>query len=676
VIIKKMKASFGKLRNAELLLEDGLNIINLPNEAGKSTWSAFIRAMLYGINTSERDRAGYLADKTKYRPWGEYPMEGAMDIIWRGREITLTRKSKGSGLMGYSEAYYTGTSEPCPELSGKSPGDILIGVPEQVFRRSAFISRPSMALDKDTELEKRISALVTSGDEDTSYTEASERLGKWLRKRNRKPSGLLIGIEAKIQKLEERLERLEKENEKLSGLRREKEMLIKEQQALQLCLQKHNQKEQQTLMERYQRKRQEQEELEAEMNSVAAVLSPFGKPITKEDIDLVKNAFDELSNAETLADKAKLRMEETSGELMRAKREAADAGARKPKYIAYLAFTGVILIMLRWFSTISYLWMVGVAFIVLAFVFLALELKRTSKTSAELNADISILESKSKVAQERYTTAYNVVRQAKRRAHAYLKRIAPQAEPENVREVIRELEEGVLRLEQLMLRCRAAGEIADELEKLCPKEVLELPIGEPAMPKQQAESKLVEVESRLEDVSEKLSILTGEVRHLGDPLVLSSEIENLRQESRRLMLECRALELASGALHDANLELQNRFSPVVSQKAGEFMYRLTGGRYTSVLFNKDMKFKVRAENEAVQRDAGYLSDGTLDQLYLAARLAVSELVLQNDEPCPIILDDALANFDDERAKYALELLSEIALYRQIIFFTCRERENI
>ena len=106
------------------------------------------------------------------------------------------------------------------------------------------------------------------------------------------------------------------------------------------------------------------------------------------------------------------------------------------------------------------------------------------------------------------------------------------------------------------------------------------------------------------------------------------------------------------------------------------MYRLTGGRYTSVLFNKDMKFKVRAENEAVQRDAGYLSDGTLDQLYLAARLAVSELVLQNDEPCPIILDDALANFDDERAKYALELLSEIALYRQIIFFTCRERENI
>lgn len=676
MIIKKMRASFGKLRNAELELKEGLNIINLPNEAGKSTWCAFIRAMLYGINTSERDRAGYLADKTRYRPWGDYPMEGAMDIVWKGREITLTRKSKGSGLMGYSEAYYTGTSEPCTELSGKSPGDVLIGVPEQVFRRSAFISRPAMALDKDTELEKRISALVTSGEEDTSYTEASERLGKWLRKRNRKPSGLLIGTEAKIRDLEERLERLEKRNEKLSDLRREKEKLIKEQQNLRLCLKKHSQKEQLSLIERFKKKRQEQEELEEEINSLAADLSPSGKPITMDDIDMAKKAFDELGEAEALADKAKHLSEEVSGELARAKREAAGAGSKKPKYIAYLAFTGVILILLRWFSTITYIWAIGVAFIVLAFVLLALELRRTSKTAAELNAGISELQSRSYVAQKRYTEAYNTVREAKRRAHAYLKRISPEAEPENAREVIRELEAGVLKLEQMTNKYKAVKEVADELEKLCSQPDMELSPEEPEISKQEAESRLAGVESRLAEVSEELSILTGEIRHLGDPLVLSSEIENLKQESRRLTLECRALEMASEALYDANLELQNRFSPVVSDMAGKYMQRLSGGRYNGVFFNKSMKFKVRAENEAVQRDAEYLSDGTLDQLYLSARLAVSELVLLSDDPCPVILDDVLANFDDERAKYALELFREIALGRQVIFFTCRERESI
>ena len=47
----------------------------------------------------------------------------------------------------------------------------------------------------------------------------------------------------------------------------------------------------------------------------------------------------------------------------------------------------------------------------------------------------------------------------------------------------------------------------------------------------------------------------------------------------------------------------------------------------------------------------------------------------DDELCPIILDDALANFDDKRAKRALELLQELAEKRQILFITCRERET-
>ncbi len=58
--IVRMKASFGGLRNRELALGEGLNIIQAPNEGGKSTWSAFLRAMLYGVNTKERDRQGYI----------------------------------------------------------------------------------------------------------------------------------------------------------------------------------------------------------------------------------------------------------------------------------------------------------------------------------------------------------------------------------------------------------------------------------------------------------------------------------------------------------------------------------------------------------------------------------------------------------------------------------------
>ena len=55
--INKLTASFGKLENETLSLHDGLNIIYAPNESGKSTWCAFIMAMLYGVDSSERARA-------------------------------------------------------------------------------------------------------------------------------------------------------------------------------------------------------------------------------------------------------------------------------------------------------------------------------------------------------------------------------------------------------------------------------------------------------------------------------------------------------------------------------------------------------------------------------------------------------------------------------------------
>lgn len=672
MIIRRMKASFGKLKNSELVLEEGLNIINLPNEAGKSTWCAFIRAMLYGINTAERDRAGFLSDKTRYRPWGEYPMEGAMDIVWKGREITLTRKSRGSGLMGHCEAFYTGTSEPCAELSGKSPGEILIGVPEQVFRRSAFISRPAMALDKDTELEKRISSLVTSGEEDTSYTEASERLAKWLRKRNRKS---LAGAAEKLQMFEERLERLEEESGKLSDLRLEKKRLTEEQKALNMCIAMHKQKEQSSLAERCRLKRMEQEELEAELEAVTAALSPSGKIVTREDIDITKSAFDEQSSAEALAEQSKRVMEEASEELNNAKR-TPDPGARKPKYIAYLSSAGMILIILNWFSTVTYLWAIGAVFIAAAFLLLFWELKRTNKSAAEVNADRNMLESKYYIAQERYTQAYNILKQAQKKACAHLKRLDPGAKPENAPEVIKNFEAGIYQMEQLKLKYEAVREIADEMEKLCPDTDIKAPVAEPEIPRQEAEIRLADISNRLETVSDKLSMAQGEIMHLGDPLVIGSGIESLKQEIERLNAECEALELASRILYDSDVELHNRFSPVVSKRAGELMSRLSGGRYTGVLFDKSMRFKACAENEAVQRDAEYLSDGTIDQLYLAARLAVTELVLDNEEPCPIILDDVLANFDDGRAQNALELLREAALDRQVIFFTCRDREVI
>ena len=63
-----------------------------------------------------------------------------------------------------------------------------------------------------------------------------------------------------------------------------------------------------------------------------------------------------------------------------------------------------------------------------------------------------------------------------------------------------------------------------------------------------------------------------------------------------------------------------------------------------------------------------------DLLYLSVRLAMCAMTLTGDDPCPIILDDTLVNFDDGRAKRAMELFYEISRERQVILFTCHKRD--
>ena len=89
-----MTATFGKLQGRTLELQDGLNILQAPNETGKSTWCAFLLSILYGINSRERARAGFIADKNRYAPWSGTAMSGRMDCTADLGALTLTRTTR------------------------------------------------------------------------------------------------------------------------------------------------------------------------------------------------------------------------------------------------------------------------------------------------------------------------------------------------------------------------------------------------------------------------------------------------------------------------------------------------------------------------------------------------------------------------------------------------------
>ena len=142
-------ATFGKLSRQTLTFHEGLNIIEAPNEWGKSTWCAFLMAMLYGIDTRSQTKTGFLADKEHYKPWSGEPMSGSMDILWNGRKITIQRQNKRVTPLGEVKAFETETGVPVPELCVPAPGQVLLGVERSVFERAGFLKLSEMPIKED-----------------------------------------------------------------------------------------------------------------------------------------------------------------------------------------------------------------------------------------------------------------------------------------------------------------------------------------------------------------------------------------------------------------------------------------------------------------------------------------------------------------------------------------------
>ena len=142
-----------------------------------------------------------------------------------------------------------------------------------------------------------------------------------------------------------------------------------------------------------------------------------------------------------------------------------------------------------------------------------------------------------------------------------------------------------------------------------------------------------------------------------------------------MQAEYEAIQLAMDTLSAANQTLQNRFSPALGARTAEIFSALTGGRYDKVLLDRTLALSAEPSGDPTPRSIQVLSQGAADQLYLAVRLAICQLVLPPEKHVPLILDDVFASFDDQRLAAALEWLFQESQNRQILLFTCHDRER-
>lgn len=632
--INKLTASFGKLENESLRLHEGLNVICSPNESGKTTWCALIRSMLYGVDSSERARAGYLPDKQRYAPWTGAPMEGSMELSSDRGEITITRRTKSkSAPMREFDARYTGTNTPVEGLNSANAGEQLTGVSKEVFCRSAFIGQGAVAISGNPELEKRIGAIVSTGEEQSSYTEADERLRSWQRKRRYNRKGLLPELEAKMDENQRRLEALKASAEDISRMEERLERAKNNCAQLEQAVTDSRKKQRRDSLERLNSGRAELKESSEAHDAALSRLS-----IKREELQNSRFGDRNRDEVETQV------------------REDLDTLAHLNTDVKLKAAVATVIcfILAVTFAAI-YTSAQTLPFIILAALFCVGAVVMLLKYSQQKRA-----------AKENQAIERQILRKYKA------------AQAEDISAALEDylaLYESCLRAEEEELRCRAAYEQAranqDKLESAALAE-LDFASGESEAARLGRE--LTAARAEAESISARIASLNGRLSAMGDPLVLTSSLGCMQEEYEQISNEYDAICLAIETMRAADGEIQSRFAPELGRLAARYMSIMTGGRYEEVFVARDFSARARTGDDVVAREAEYLSAGTLDLMYLAVRLAVCALAMPEGESCPLIIDDALVNFDEQRTKQAMRLLRQIAKERQVILFTCHEVE--
>ena len=726
--IIRMKATFGGLDHRELELKEGLNIIEAPNEGGKSTWSAFLRAMLYGINTKERDKQGYIAEKNRYQPWNGGAMEGVVELEWKGEKIILRRGPKGNTPFGKFEAVYTDTGEPVGYLTADNVGETLIGAPREVFERSAFVCQGGAAIDGAPALEARIAALASSGEEDVSYSQVERRLRDWLNRRKHNKTGLIPKLEEELAGNDEIAGRQAKAFRLAQEARREMDKLQTEHKRLQAERDAHLARAMAARRQRWEEAQSALEAARGQVDTIEAELNRYGTPPDKATLQKAQGELNQLNALHTSRKQAEERLEQAQAQEAEAAAAAVDplfpdmtpeqaweqasadaqTAGEVPRCGGLYAGGAVALalaagsLVLAFTGVLPALWMGGAACGVLAvagvglFVSAALRKKKAGALAAELLERYEAEDPQGILNRaSAYREACVVAGQAaKQREEAQQALDALLAQDEQTRKALLELvhpfaptvkdtfgvSAAISRALQLEERLATAQVKLEGAEKLAaslprPEPVAADPGVEPRFDPAETAARLNAAEGELSRLRSGLAMAQGELNTLGDPAELELRQEEAREELERRQTEHAALETALKALDAAHAGLQARFSPALNHLAGDYLAKLTGGKYDKVSLTRQFEALAEEAGGLQPRRALALSQGTADQLYLAVRLAACKLVLPQEEPCPLVLDDALANFDDSRMALALECLEELGGERQILLFTCHSRER-
>ena len=704
-----MESFMGK-KDFTLTLAPGVNILEGDNESGKTTVADFIRFMLYGA--SSKGIGGALSERQRFLGFGETAFGGYMELSARGTRYRIDRKITAAANGFRESLQISDLATKSQVLKGEDAGDALLGVPETVFSRTAYITQADGAYSGGEELSAAIENLLFSADETVSTEKALKKLDALrvsLLHKNGK-GGQLSDLAAEREALSARLEKalsdnseiIAKEGSLADTLKRIEDNRTEYSRTKKLC-ELYDSYIAHTRFEKLDAVDAHLAELDRED---AALLARFdGFAPDGEYLGRLRQAAENAAAEET---------PETGED-----RDLADAARRAggaAKAARTLNIIGIILLLLGAAAAgVVYLLRLdaplyaaaggaaaaGVLLLILAGV-------RRAKAGTLLRSfgvsSAGELDERLRAAEESRTAAEEA------RAHTREREASARALLESAKETLAEkkraladilsrlgggetdavagLAEAYIRdAEKLRTERQAAEEekkhlaaetraydretVAETLAPVGDLSVFEkVDITEYRRRRDFCENALAALESKKSDLEKALAALHATVEK---PALLRAALDALDRQYAAAKAKYDAAELAIRAIGNASEGLRTRVSPRLADYAGKLLSAVTGGSIGELGVDSTLALTYMAEGGA--HSVEYMSKGTKEAAYFALRLALVDLLYKEEKP-PLVFDESFAYADDRRTERMLRLLCALAGEGvQSVVLACHSREG-
>lgn len=665
---------FGKYTNASLQFTEGFQVLYGGNEVGKSTIQLFLRVMLYGIS-SQRRQGEFLRDRLRVIPWNEKSAEGILRLQVDGKELEIYRKFGKTPAGDRCEIRDANSGEISEEYNPDTLGEQIFGVPVGVFERTFWLRQEGSCIaGKDEELHRRLLNLRDTGEESISATEILKLFQQEKRKIKAKDKRSLPGAMDLLQnqreeKMQERHRLLdEKQQRELLEQRMiaEKEILAQAEKKLE-ALQQEEQAQADVLIceaafKRWNQAEELRKKAEDKLRQEAYIRYASLTDEFVKNAETLERRIETLDQSETIGYDTREAMLELS---------LGEGKEKRGQGEFLLGVVGLILGFVLGVLNIAYgvviglvLGLVGCACMVIGL----LEMKKGKamvKVAREKQGQMQFSAGKLQHEKEQLQKEYQEA----------LNRYACNTVSELQEALV--LRQGILLEAESLKQARLAildGEDEAELKQqaeafmaLSPK-LRALSGRSLAEEIQEEQKKQMDAVTALTRMQERLAYVYEGGRNPAD---VDGEIAQIDEDLKTLQMRLKAINLAEEVFARVYEQRKSDFTPQVNKKTNAYLAQLTGGRYGDVRVSEEYRLRIAAENGTVQ-EAEYFSCGTYAQVYFALRLALGSLIGTGTEP--LLLDDFLMAYDDERATTAMELLSTLAQERQILFFTCHRRD--